>query len=175
MGKGLMSQNPPSLPILNSFSNRNLVHRNKNWSYLLSPTIHCGVGNNRNYIEQAPQQISRISSYMGKESDGKRHVLIKNQPRWGGQHWAVVLLQSGIGEWRTNFQLVSADPDPTSPQLPTLYSFEKQNWNNIVAYFVFKKQYSVSFILVTNIITISPISLYSSPSANSVSFTALFS
>ena len=61
-----------SLPILNSFSNRNLAHRNKNWSYLLSPTIHCGVGNNRHYIGQAPSQISHIPSYMGKESDSKR-------------------------------------------------------------------------------------------------------
>jgi len=66
----LMSQNP--LHFLNSFSNRNLANLNKNWSYLLSSTIHCGVGSNRNYIGQAPQQISRISSYTGKESDSKR-------------------------------------------------------------------------------------------------------
>lgn len=39
-----------------------------------------------------------------------------------------------------------------------------------MAYFVFKKQYSVSVILVTIIITISPISSHSSPSANSVPF-----
>lgn len=39
-----------------------------------------------------------------------------------------------------------------------------------MAYFVFKKQYSVSVILVTIIITISLISSYSSPLANSVSF-----